>query len=152
MLWTHNTWWWGFLQWYVFGWARETYRLSVLSWPNDPATPRYYSLQLKCVFAHPCVKEKKLRKCQYTPPPPPPPHSPLHLFRPLRSNLSDGRRWHDAACCGNHKWILWEWSSTYDLRLSVSTSHWAPWSVKNVVALFPGLVIDAACTVEGFWS
>lgn len=43
----------------------ELWRLSCMcvgSWPNDPAALRYHSLQLKCVFAHPCVREKTTEK------------------------------------------------------------------------------------------
>lgn len=117
--------------------------MCVGSWPSDPATPgtMVYILNVCCT---PMCERKNTRESVNTdllflPPPP-------HLFRQISSNMCDGRRWHGAACCGNHRWLVVR--GELSLRpLSFSTGRGAPCGAKRAFALFPGLVMDAGCAV-----
>lgn len=97
----------------------------------------------KCVFAHPCVRGKTLEKVSI--------HTSSFLpfifsgssdqtcltvvvDTSLRVVATTG----DCCKCGAQP----------PTPPSVSTRHGAPCGVKNAFALFSGLVIDAACTVD----
>lgn len=116
------------------------------SWPYDLAHPRCPpGLQPKCVFAHPCVKKgEEKTESAITHPHSLLSSSSLHLFR-HPSNLSDGRRWHGAACCGNHRQAV---RAPLDLRPLRLHQVWGSLWCEKGICTFPGpFVIDAWCTV-----
>lgn len=106
--------------------------------------PQVYSLNV-CLHTHVWEKKTHQRKCHYTPTL----SSLLQLPSSFQATQIKLVWWLSLTRCR----VLWQPSATavrgeLNLRpLSASTRHGAPCGVKEAFALFPGLPVDAWCTV-----